>query len=86
MLVSLTLCGFDWSSCDCCSVDIGDLIELDEADWFPRGRNLIAIVYLVRHRTEIRNLRIQSDNGRYEIRWTRANATEDFAVERWTLF
>lgn len=85
-LVSLTLRGFEWSSCDCCISGIEDFIELEEEDWFPQGRNLIAVVYLVRHRTEILDLRIQSDDQRCEIRWTRASAAEDFAVERWTLF
>lgn len=85
-LVSLTLRGVDFSTCECCYVGVKDFIELDEEEWSPRGRNLLAIVYLARYQTKIRHLRIQSDDGRHELRWTRTSAAEDFAVERWTLF
>jgi hypothetical protein len=66
--------------------DLDDFIECDEEEWAPEGRNLIATVHLVRHQTQIRDLRIQGSSKRRELRWTRANAAEDFTLERYTLF
>ncbi|TKA55803.1 hypothetical protein B0A53_02941 [Rhodotorula sp. CCFEE 5036] len=85
-LLSLTLRAFDYSSCECCYMDVDIFIGLDEKDWLPEGRNLIAVVYLVRHQTEILDLRIQSDDGCHELRWTRTDGADDFALGRWTLF
>lgn len=67
-------------------MDVDIFIGLDEKDWLPEGRNLIAVVYLVRHQTEILDLRIQSDDGCHELRWTRTDGADDFALGRWTLF
>jgi hypothetical protein len=85
-LVSLTIGDMDFSSCGCCQFDLDRFIEYDEEEWAPEARNLIATVHLVQHQTQIRDLRIQSSSKRRELRWTRANAAEDFALERWTLF
>lgn len=65
---------------------VEEFFELDEKKWARRGRNLIAVVYLVRHQTEILDLRIQSDDGCHELRWTRTDGADDFAFGRWTLF
>jgi hypothetical protein len=88
-LISLTIAGMDFTACacDCCEMfDLDDFIECDEEEWAPEGRNLIATVHLVRHQTQIRDLRIQGSSKRRELRWTRANAAEDFTLERYTLF
>ncbi|GAA5960402.1 hypothetical protein JCM8115_001169 [Rhodotorula mucilaginosa] len=88
-LISLTIAGMDFTACacDCCEMfDPDDFIECDEEEWTCKGRNLIATVHLVRHQTQIRDLRIQGSDRRRELRWTRANTADDFALERWTLF
>ncbi|GAA5985924.1 hypothetical protein JCM10908_006333 [Rhodotorula pacifica] len=84
-LTSLSLRGFNFAVCGCCYEGADHFIELDEDQWSFSGQLLLPLIHLVRHRTSICNLRLQIDDGRRELRWTRMSASDELVLERWTL-